>query len=98
MAAILKSDIGEGGEVEMKEVYSPTKLSRSVDSSPGAKPVARDNGSASLSPEKRQGTKTPPTMNGFPRDPKVHVHKATCTFASFWGCSTCCLSHHTVAM
>lgn len=67
MAAMLKSDGGEGKDVEMKEVCSPTELSGSEGGS--TQSMGADNGAA---PKKEQPTKVPPTTNDFLRDSKVH--------------------------
>lgn len=60
MAAMLKSDVGEGKDVEMKEAGKP-----SVDSSPQSKGA---EGGAALN---EQPTKASSTLNGFLGDPKV---------------------------
>lgn len=69
MAAMLKSDDGEGKDVEMKEeATSHSSPSESVDSSPKSK--GAEGGAA----YKEQSTKASSTLNGFLGDPKVSTY------------------------
>ena len=77
MAAMLKSEIGQGGgggeEVEMKRVDSPTEVMESA----GSSPVRVAGAGVHLSPEKEKKT------NCFPKDTKVLLYTActyTCTY------------------